>query len=543
MAATIVDQLLVTLELDSAKFTAAIEKVKVQLGELSKAAKDMPLGGAMKTAGDEGDAAGTKIKGGMGRGMMGVMMLVAAVYKLNTAFGLPALKRMTQEVVDSETKTLRLSNYLQLNARELQAWQKTVQIHGGDIGGFNSGIEKMSANLGKLGSNVRGAKILQQYLGLAGVTDAMVKGKDALAVLKLYSEQMQSMDPGRQVLVGRKLGLDDNTIRTLQDGGPLLAEHLQNMRSLAATNAELWNAREVARAQAEANLQWERAKEVVGAAFLPVLLKLSASLKEASQWIRAHQDVVKKAAVFIGAALTGLALVAGAAAVAIMVAGLKIAFGMTLATGGLWAVGAAAGVLALGAIAVAAGNAAGLFDTLKDAHSGAVDEILAGDQKLAVAAKAGQVYSQWVKEAREELEKLKKIQGETAQAIVKENERAQQRGYSAFGAAPPVEPADTAKLAGLTSKAAALQARYAEIERRLGVGSSVWASAGLAAWNRDPKEATRIVTGVNAAEAKASQLKVEHIDIHVNTSRGEQFATEFVDMVHGRSLQAAGGTH
>lgn len=404
---TFIEKLVVTLDLDSSKFTAGVAAAQGALKQFGAGLKQITskidldtantsyfLNKYMKSISKTSEETGEKVEKSMGRGTGSVLALIAAVYKLNEAFGLPALRRMTQEVVNSETATARLAASLRLDAVELQAWQKTVQLHGGDAEGFNSALTAMSANLGKLGTHVRGAKILQQYLGLAGITDDMAKAKEPLSFLLLFAQQMQGMSPERQLLVGKRLGLDQATIRTLQEGGPLLLQHLANMRELAATNQELQNAKEVAFAQAEANLQWERAKQVIAVSFLPMLTKLAGYLKSASQWIREHAQAVKTGVIIIASVLAGLAVVAAAAAAVIMLAGLNIAIGMTLATGGAWAVGAAAGVAALTAIAVAAGLTASAFDATKDAHAGMVDEIITGDQRLVNAEKAQHAIAQ-----------------------------------------------------------------------------------------------------------------------------------------------------
>ncbi len=400
MAIKVVSRLVATLELDTTKLQQGVAQANAaakQIGQSFKQAAGSVRTG-MGKAGDSGEKAGRRIAGGMNGGRFAVLILAAAVTKLNNALGFPALKKMTQDVVDSETKTLRLAETLRLNTTELQAWQKVVQVHGGTSDSFNSSLEKMSANLGKLGTQVRGAKLLQQYLDLAGVTDAMVQGRDALGVLRLFADQMGGMTPSRQLLVGRRLGLDDATIRSLQEGGAALEEEVRQARSLAAANRELQNAREVAEAQAAANLQWERAKQVIAQSFLPVLKHLTVALKDVSKWVEAHQEVVKAAAFAIGFALAGLAAAVTTAATIIVIKGALIAVGMTAATGGAWAAGVAAGIAALAALGLAVGDLAGAFDHVTDAHSGMVDEIINGDKKIQAAAAARRQAKLWAEQ-------------------------------------------------------------------------------------------------------------------------------------------------
>jgi hypothetical protein len=518
MGATVVDSLLVTLDLDSTKFDAGVGKVLAKLKELEAAAKDVKLGEGLDSAGNKGKDASNRINAGMGRSMMAVGLLTAAVYKLNSALGLPALKRMAQETVDSETRTLRLANSLQLNSVAMQAWQKSIQLQGGDVGSFNASLEKMSANLGKLGTNVRGAKILQQYLGLAGVTDSMVQGKDALGVLQLFGQQMQGMSVERQFLVGRKLGLDDATIRTLQETGPMISQQVAEMKQLAATNEELQNSRQVAIAQREANLEWERAQQVISTSFLPVLQKLASTLKAASQWIREHQDTVRKAVIIVGAALAGLAVVATAASLAILAAGIKIAIGMTLATGGLSAVGVVAGIAALTGLATAATLSASSFESVTDKHAEMVDELLNGDAKMQNAYRHQKLLAEYTRQAANALndliEQIKKVDAEMSKAGGGVKWR-----WRLGGVLDPhfeYEGADEKKLAELAKKKAALEKRYSELGTLEAARLSALEAGKAQAWALNPKEAARIASGIGAAQDKAANVvHVDNITVHV----------------------------
>ena len=373
MAATVVDQLVVTLDLDSSKFMEKIAQVKQQLKELGIGTKSVAvstagLGKQLKVTGEEGRKATAKMSRGMGRARMAVLALTAVVVKLNAVFGLPALKSMTQDVVDTEASTLRLARSLQVNSTELQGWQKAVQLQGGDVGSFNSSLLKMSANLGKVGTDVRGAKMLQQYFGIAGVTDAMVKGKDVLQVMSLFATQMRQMSTEQQRMVGKKLGMDEADIRLIQEGGAALMYDVNAMKQLAATNGELQNAKEVAHAQALANMQWERAKQILASSFLPALRTLASMLSQISEWAKKHAEVVRVAAIVIGSSLAALGVAMTAASFVILAAGLRTATGMTLATGGLWMVGVTVGIAALIGLAVAAESTASAYDKVADAH-------------------------------------------------------------------------------------------------------------------------------------------------------------------------------
>jgi hypothetical protein len=534
---TIIDQLVVTLELDSSKFDAGIQKalgglkalgmaadhgIKVQFSTATEAAKT-----ALVKTGDVAEETGTKVQRGMGRGAMGIFVLTAAVYKLNEAIGLPAIRRMTQDTVDSETETYRFAKSLHLNAQELQAWGKTVQLHGGDVHSFNAGIEKMEANLGKLGTKVRGAKILQQYLGLAGVTDDMVRAKDAFSVLTLFAQQMQGMSVERQFLVGKRLGLDEATIRTLQEGGPAVLAQVQAMRELAATQEELQNAKDVAVAQAQANLQWERAKQVISAAFLPSLKALAEKLEAVSKWIRENQAAVVFYAKVVGVAISALAAGVFVLAAAWTASAIAAAF----ATGGL---SVAAGAAALAAVGITAAGAAALlsaqaFKETGEAHADMVDTILTGDKKLDAAAatrKRALEIQATHKKNLESLAQQVETRRNTALSHLSERDRRILDAARAYSTPEGLEK----KKQELTAKDPAVAAGLKVLER-------MTARYGLADYHLGREIDQQFLLNPKLAGALQQQIDVKNNTFNIYTSTGQ------VDFTwNGKDILATPGT-
>lgn len=424
MTTKVVDELVVTLDLDPTKFNKKIEQILESLKMVEKAAVGVgtALSGktapALETTGVQGERAGSRIGGGFRGAAMVVAALDAAVYKLNQTLGLPAFRRITQEVIDAETATVRLGETLKVNTTDLQAWQKVITLHGGDGQKFGNELEKVAANIGKIGTNVRGAKLLKDYLGLAGVTEGMAKGKNALDFLKLYAEQVDKMTPERQLLVGRRLGLSDAAIRTFQDSGPILAAQLAQMKELSATNEELQNSRNVAETQAMANLQWERAKQVLAVALLPAMQRLANMLQAASKWAREHASAVQTGLAIMGGALAAFAVIAAAASIALLAAGIQWATAMNLITGGTWMIGVAAGMAALAGIATTAGILASKFDEVTQSHEQMVHEVTHGADEVNSANRAWKEYTDTIDKLNAKIKELKneedRLRGEGA---------------------------------------------------------------------------------------------------------------------------------
>lgn len=401
----VVDELVVTLNLDVSGFKTGMAQVKADLQMTGKSAVDAQInvkkflaafdtpnvsrflksyqqslteaGREQIRLGQTGQVAGEKIDKGMRRGGFGALSLLYIAVRLNKALGFPALYRMSEEVVSSETKTLRLANALKLNTTYLQEWQLVMGRHGVDAEAFNGSLERIAGNIGKLGTNVRGAKIMTAYLGLAGISDSMVKGKDSLAFLKLYIEQMGHMTSERQFTVGRRLGLTNEEIEAIKEAGPALSQQLAAMKGLAATQEELLNAREVSIAQKELSQSWERAKQQIVSALLPSIKSLIGALTQVTQWVRNNKDIVVMALLAIA---TACALVAVAAVQ--MAAGFVMA---QVAAGGLLSIG----LLPVVAAVVAAAGGFVLLNQYLESSKDRMDAVSASADAMTQAMEAG----------------------------------------------------------------------------------------------------------------------------------------------------------
>lgn len=437
MARKVVDELVVTLGLDMTGWNTGMAKAKTDMASLEKAARASMkavveaaggeagaiaavaararaamVSGAKKAdaalagAGASGEEAGNKIAKGMRTGTLSTLSLLYAAVRLNKAFGFPMLFRWSEEVVESETKTLRLANALKLNTTTLQEWQLVMGRHGVEASAFNGSLERIAGNIGKLGTQVRGAKILQQYLGLSGITDEMVKGKNSLAFLQLFVDQMGKMTAERQFTVGRRLGLTNEEIEAIKEAGPALREQLAAAKDLAATQEELQNARDVAVAQKQLSQEWERAKQQIVSALLPVLKSLISALSTIATWARQHKTLVAAILIGIASALVVLGAAAGIAAAGMFSA----ALGAAGLSAGLAPLAIGLGVIVGGLLYLNSelGYTRDAMNEVRDAATGMQAATMGKDQK---------------KDARFKRDEARRISIENYNAFKRDNER------------------------------------------------------------------------------------------------------------------------
>lgn len=553
MARKVVDELVVTLGLDMTGWNTGMAKAKTDMASLEKAARASmravveAAGGeagaiaavaararaamtsaakkadkALEGAGASGDAAGNKISNGMRRGTLGALSLLYAVTRLNKAFGIPMLLRWSEEVVESETKTLRLANALKLNTTALQQWQIVMGRHGVEADAFNGSLERIAGNIGKLGTQVRGAKILQQYLGLSGITDEMVKGKDSLSFLQLYVDQMGKMTAERQFTVGRRLGLTNEEIEAIKEAGPALREQLSAAKSLAATQDELEKARDVAIAQKELSQQWERAKQLIVTGLLPVLQGLVRALTGLAEFAQKHATFVRTVVIVAVLALT-------AALVSLAASFLGTIFPISAATVSLQAFSGAAlaaqgsaGLLAsgLGLVAIAGIASIATITNL----IGQIDELEAKSRKLhqeASGFNAAAMGDPQQKGARFKSYEARHMSLMSYQTFKEQNE-ARLRSLQAARA----EEASALSMSGAATreahadKLAAIDQQVKELQTRLSLGATHFSQfMNIVRQQDSAADYAKLSRMAQAEGLMGNSTKIDTVNINVNSTK------------------------
>ena len=316
--ATVVDALVVSLGLDAKDFQTNLKQADAALKQFQKDAK-VNIGGALKST-----ASGISQGLSAFRGMLISRMGWQAV---------GGLKDMAEEMVQTQFKAQRMAKAFGVNAQELQAWQKAVQVAGGSPENFNKSIENMVANLRKVGMGLAGVRMSGFGLGLGlGISSF----GNPLRTMESLAKTMRGMDMGRALVIGQKLGIDRDTIYMLHQGGAELLRLVNQMRELGSPTEEQLARTNQLRMQMEVfKLTIGRVKEQLLIALAPALKFVTDKLTDLSNWAKEHPKAIEYAFYGIAAALGAATVAMTAFTVATLmtpviniVAGISIAIGL-----------------------------------------------------------------------------------------------------------------------------------------------------------------------------------------------------------------------
>jgi hypothetical protein len=316
----VVDALVVTLGIDSSKFTADQQK-----------AND-----AVKKFGDQSEKTNkkaiddTKKLGENFEKVKNAVIGLAAV-----VIGFNGLKDFVSAMVTGNAALGRTSTMLNMSARELDAWGHAVQSVGGTSEGFQQSLQNIEGGLQKFRMGMGGEEIVTALtrLGVQAKNGTVNLVDLSAALVRVKNAQ------GAQaaMALGQQLGLDQSTFQLLLQGPQAVQALYDKMYALSGVTEE--NTKAAQRLQAA----WAGLKEASSGAgntlfgtLTPALEWLAQKLTALSVWARENQTFVN--GFFIGlAASIGLVVVATFPLVG-AIAGITLAIGAaSIAIGALYA--------------------------------------------------------------------------------------------------------------------------------------------------------------------------------------------------------------
>ncbi|MBS4773134.1 MAG: hypothetical protein KHX55_02525 [Proteobacteria bacterium] len=199
-----------------------------------------------------------------------------------------------------------LSRSVRENTEDLQAWGEAVKREGGTAEGFNATVKKLSDDLMSIPLTGGNSPLLGGLTRL-GVQFRNLDGsvRKPLAVLKDLSSRFQGMSAAQSLAIGKKLGLDEPTIRLLQKGRKGLDELLVKYKELGVmSNQDVKTGERLKKMF----LDYQQVITALGLRFvrlfLPAAEKVSQWLTTAAKWVRQHGRAVEAAIIAIGLAIS-----------------------------------------------------------------------------------------------------------------------------------------------------------------------------------------------------------------------------------------------
>lgn len=243
MAATTKDELIVKLTLDVASMQAGLQKATTSVNQFAD-----------------------KLSSTVG----GVLDLLAI--KFAYTFG----KNLVQNFADAGAKIGYMSSQLGESVENLGAWGEAIKRNGGTAEGFYDTITKLHNKMQD--TQFGGDKDFAGKLGFMGISmyDKNNQVKKSTDLLLELADKFKGKSQGFQQYMGRQLGLDDATIRTISQGRKeteALVAQMKRQGVMSQEQAE--KAMAAKKRMDDLNQSLDRLKMNLGEKLLPIFYKIS----------------------------------------------------------------------------------------------------------------------------------------------------------------------------------------------------------------------------------------------------------------------------
>jgi len=358
----------ILFETDAKKATKETEELSDALDDVEKGAEGAAdsVDDATKSYNDNSSSAGVLTKSMVGLIATFVTFDAIASKVFDTASGVDTLGKLSQTIG--------------LNIVDLDAWGVAAARNGGSAEAFRGTVESLQNSLQDI--SITGGGEIINTLAMIGVqaTTSAGKIKSAFDVLPEIAEAFRGMSTEQSFAFGKRLGLDQGTILTLQQSRYEIDKLVERQKMLGGVTKEGYEA------AAKFNDQWDDSKRSFNALWLsanstilPMLSNILKGLETMVTWVKNNSELVEGFFLGVGGVITAVYLPAISAAAAATL----IAIAPFLAIGAaIVAVGVAVGVLYEDITAwvdgskSAIGEIVGSFENMKAKVTGIFDDII-----------------------------------------------------------------------------------------------------------------------------------------------------------------------
>jgi hypothetical protein len=290
MAENSIETLTVGIDLDSANFSLACKKVGEDLKRAAEEAKE-----AAEKIKEHGEKAGeffNKLKEHAIE-FFGIMATAGAFI----AF--------TERTIKSGTAMNHLSEETKMSIEDISLWQNAAVIAGGSAEGFSQSLKGMGESLVAIEKGLPRAQRAIKAFEAAGI-HGLGKGKhvEITAMYDKIHEKFQGLSMAEAQTLGKRMQLDEATIRVLHKSGEEYDEFMKKAREAGIVTKE--HAEQAEKAEEAMNtfkITMQRASEVLINNVIPYVTKLAEGLTHVVHWASDHSSVIKAALAGIAAVL------------------------------------------------------------------------------------------------------------------------------------------------------------------------------------------------------------------------------------------------
>ncbi len=297
--ANVIDTLIMKLSLDNMNFrkgveqtTTVFEKLKKGLSNTFEEMKaDVKSSGAMYQ--DYSNELKNVFNSAITRGTFFGNILYSAFRKVTNS-----IRNFIPSCMNVVKGLQAIARETRLDVADIQSWQYAIEMSGGSVNKFTETLVKLSDELLRAPLSHRSPFLMGlSQLGV-NVHDANGQIKDLSDLLLSLSDRMSRMSEARSIAIGKRLGLDKDTIRLLRQGREAVKNYLdESKRTGVITQENVKQFEELRKVVAKISLVWQKFKITIASMIVPVLTQLGKLFIALSDFIRENGDHIIK---FIG---------------------------------------------------------------------------------------------------------------------------------------------------------------------------------------------------------------------------------------------------
>ncbi len=273
----------------------------------------------------------------------------------------------------------KLSQTIGLNIVELDAWGAAAERNGGSAEALRGTVESLQGSLQDI--NITGGGEIINTLAMIGVQATKANGeiKSAFEVLPEIADAFSRMSTEQSFAFGKRLGLDQGTILTLQQSRYEVEKLVERQKALGAVIKEGYEAAAIF------NDQWDDTKRSfnslwlsANSTILPLFSNILKGFESIVVWVRNNGTLVEGFFIGVAGVITAVylpAIVAAAAATLVAISPFVLIGAAIAATGVAVAVLYEDITAWVDGSKSAIGELIGTFENLKDKVTGILDDI------------------------------------------------------------------------------------------------------------------------------------------------------------------------
>ena len=209
---------------------------------------------------------------------------------LTAAFGAFASGAVVTQYLNQADAIGKMSDSLNIDIEELQAWGEAASRAGGSASAFQSTVQGINQRLQEVAKG--GGEQFKQTLESLGVsaTDTEGKTRGTLDVLSNLAEKAEGIDKEKFVGLAKKLGVDQGTIMLLQSGKVALEDLIKRQKEIGVyTKEDAQIAAQANDALADLQQSLKAAAAVILRHIVPPLTKFTDMIRTAVVFVKNHQ--------------------------------------------------------------------------------------------------------------------------------------------------------------------------------------------------------------------------------------------------------------